>query len=173
MFIVKGVDKQVQSTSARPADDIERIAEMYGNMLFRICLVTLGNEVDAEDAVQDTLIKYLRKAPSFRDTEHEKAWLIKVAVNQCRDAARSQRRRTQYEMESVITKYTDRKSGQIIHALITLPDKFKTVLTLHYVEEYKVEEIAKMIGKSTSAVKMRLQKGRKMLEEAYREELME
>lgn len=172
MFIVKGVDKQMQTTSARPADGIERIVEIYGNMLFRICLVTLNNEADAEDAVQDTLIKYLCKAPSFRDMEHEKAWLIRVAVNQCRDVARSKRKRTEYELENMKTRYADRENGQIIHALMTLPDKFKTVLTLHYVEEYKVEEIAKMIGKSTSAVKMRLQKGRKLLEEAYRKEFM-
>ena len=165
----------MQTTSARPVcgmdGSIERIVETYGNMLFRICLVTLGNEADAEDALQDTLIKYLYKAPSFRDTEHEKAWLIKVAVNQCRDAARAQRKRAAYETESIKPTYAARESGPIIHALMTLPDKFKSVLTLHYVEEYKVEEIAKMVGASASAVKMRLQKGRKLLEEAYRKEL--
>lgn len=163
----------MQAASTRPVDDIERIVETYGNMLFRICLVTLDNEADAEDAVQDTLIKYIRKAPSFNDSEHEKAWLIKVAVNRCRDMIRSGKRRAEYEIKNTGTQYADRESGQIIEALMTLPDKFKTVLTLHYVEEYKVEEIAKMIGKSSSAVKMRLQKGRKLLEEAYRKELME
>ena len=56
--------------------------------------------------------------------------------------------------------------------LMQLPEKFKTVLLLHYVEEYKVEEIARIIGKTPSAVKMRLQKGRKLLEEKYRKEFL-
>ena len=163
----------MQTTSARPADDIEKIVETYGNMLFRICLVTLRNKADAEDAVQDTLLKYLRKAPSFKDTEHEKAWLIKVAVNQCRDICRARKKRSEYERESQKASYENRENGQIIHALMTLPDKFKIVLFLHYVEEYKIAEIAKMIGKSASAVKMRLQKGRKLLEEAYRKEFVQ
>lgn len=60
-------------------NDFERIVDTYGNMLFRLCLVILCNEADAEDAVQDTFFKYLSKSPTFNDYNHEKAWLIKVA----------------------------------------------------------------------------------------------
>ena len=55
---------------------------------------------------------------------------------------------------------------------MTLPEKFRLVLMLHYVEEYPVADIAKIIGRTPSAVKMRLQKGRKLLEEAYRKEFL-
>ena len=75
----------MEHTSTRPADDIEKIVHTYGNMLFRLCLITLGNTSDAQDVVQETLIKYLKKAPEFRDEEHKKAWLTKVANNHCRD----------------------------------------------------------------------------------------
>lgn len=67
------------------------------------------------------------------------------------------------------------KSGSdhcILDALMTLPDKFRIVLTLYYVEEYRIEDIARIIGRTKSAVKMRLQKGRKLLDEAYRKEYM-
>lgn len=57
-------------------------------------------------------------------------------------------------------------------ALMGIPDKFRTVLVLYYVEEYSIEEIAKIIGKTASAVKMRLQKGRRLLKEAYGRECM-
>ena len=53
--------------------EIEKIMDDYGNTLFRICLVMLGNSHDAEDAVQETLIKYLQKTPDLKDKEHEKA----------------------------------------------------------------------------------------------------
>lgn len=68
--------------------DIERIVDKYGNMLFRICLVILCNENDAEDVVQDTFITFLTKSPTFHDSEHEKAWLITVATNRCKNKRR-------------------------------------------------------------------------------------
>ena len=67
----------MKNTSTRSADGIESIMHTYGNMLFRLCLITLGNASDAEDAVQETLIKYLQKAPKFENAEHEKAWLTR------------------------------------------------------------------------------------------------
>lgn len=160
----------MNNTSARPADNMERIMQTYGNMLFRVCLITLGNASDAEDAVQEILIKYLKKAPAFEDAEHEKAWLIRVATNQCRDMLRFRSRHPVINIEE-INEFTGEKSDSgIMEALMTLPDKFRTVLLLHYVEEYSVREIASIIGKTASAIKMRLQKGRKLLREAYQKE---
>ena len=62
--------------------------ERYGDMLYRICLLSLRNTADAEDAVQETFIKYVQKSPDFSDVEHEKAWLITVATNKCHDMLR-------------------------------------------------------------------------------------
>lgn len=160
----------MNNTSARSADNMERIMQTYGNMLFRLCLITLGNASDAEDAVQEILIKYLKRAPAFEDAEHEKAWLIRVATNQCRDMLRFRSRHPVINIEE-INEFTGEKSDSgIMEALMELPEKFRTVLLLHYVEEYSVQEIARIIGKTASAVKMRLQKGRKLLREAYQKE---
>ena len=63
--------------SVSQKDRLENIMHTYGNSLFRLCLLTLGNATDAEDAVQETFLKYLQKAPEFADAEHEKAWLIR------------------------------------------------------------------------------------------------
>ena len=162
----------MKNTSARPHDCIENIMQKYGNMLFRLCLITLGNASDAEDVVQETLIKYFQKAPIFQDEEHEKAWLIKVATNQCRDYLRFQKRHPMVDMDEIKAFTTDITDSGILDALMTLPDKFRVVLILYYVEGYRTEEIAKMIGKTKSAVKMRLQKGRRLLQEIYRREYM-
>lgn len=144
---------------------ITAAVECYGSMLYRICLVSLGSSADAEDAVQDTFLKYLQKAPAFESGEHEKAWLIRVAVNTCRDILRH--RRPQVDIDTVQQSSPEPESGEVTAALMTLPEKFRTALVLHYVEGYTVNEIAKMIGKTPSAVKMRLQKGRRLLEAAY------
>lgn len=162
----------MKNTSVRPADSIERIVQTYGNMLFRLCLITLGNASDAEDAVQETFIKYLQKAPEFENAEHEKAWLITVATNKCKDMLRFKNRHPVVNIEEIKELTKDASDNGILDALMTLPDKFRTVLILYYVEQYPMEEIARMIGKTTSAVKMRLQKGRRLLREAYRKEYM-
>lgn len=153
-------------------DSIETIIHTHGNTLLRICLCLLGNEKDAEDAVQETLVKYMQKAPSFENDTKEKAWLVTVATNQCRDMLRARLRHPQVELESMQYFSMEKEEIGVMEALMALPEKFKTVLLLHYVEEYKVDEIAQMIGKTPSAVKMRLQKGRKLLEEKYRKEFL-
>lgn len=149
---------------------ITAAAESYGNMLYRICLVSLGNAADAEDAVQDTFLKYIQKAPAFESGEHEKAWLIRVAVNTCKDIIKS--RRPQVDIDTlqgcaVLHCAPLQGSGEVMAALMSLPEKFRTVLVLHCVEGYSVAETAELIGKSPSAVKMRLQKARRLFEEAY------
>ena len=171
MYIVKGGNK-MHNSSVRPADDIERIIANYGNMLYRTCFVLLKNESDAEDAVQETIIKYMQKAPDFKDEEHEKAWLLTVASNTCKDILRYKVRHPYADIDSITDTSAQPEDSFILEALMTLPEKFKLVLTLYYVEEYRVEEIARIISKSPSAVKMRLQKGRKLLEKKYREEYL-
>jgi RNA polymerase sigma-70 factor (ECF subfamily) len=160
------------NTSVRPADELERVMQTYGNMLFRIALITLGNASDAEDAVQDSLIKYMQKAPKFREREHEKAWLLKVISNTCKDILRFRSRHQVVDIEEIQEFSKEIQDTGILEALMSLPEKFRVVLTLYYVEEYSIEIIAKVIGRTTSAVKMRLQKGRKLLEEIYRKEYM-
>ncbi len=162
----------MNNTSARPADEIERVMLTYGNMLFRLCLITLGNASDAEDAVQETLIRYMQKAPEFKEAEHEKAWLLKVAANTCKDILRFRSRHQMIDIEEIKEFTKDTSDSGILDALMTLPDKFRVVLVLYYVEEYSIEEIAGVIGRTTSAVKMRLQKGRRLLEETYRKEYL-
>ena len=156
-------------TSARPADGAEAVLDKYGNNLYRICLVTLKNQADAEDALQDTLVRYLQKAPRFESEEHQKAWLIRVAVNICRDMLRK-RRYHQEELENIPVPQADEQQQSALDALLTLPEQFRIPMILHYVEGYSVAELAKLLSLTQSAVKMRLSKGRILLREAIGKE---
>ena len=162
----------MEKSLARPAGDVERVVHTYGNMLFRLCLITLGNASDAEDVIQETMITYLRKKPEFKDAEHEKAWLITVASNKCKDLLRFRARHPMIDLEQIQEFAAEDSDSGILEALMTLPEKFRIVLILYYVEEYRIGDIAKVIGKTPSAVKMRLQKGRSLLEKVYRKEYM-
>ncbi|MBR5228475.1 MAG: RNA polymerase sigma factor [Firmicutes bacterium] len=155
------------NTSVRPADDIERVIDTYGNMLFRLCYVMLGSEADSEDVVQETLIRYFQKSTVFKDAEHEKAWLLKVASNRCNDILRYKSRHPHMDIDSVKHIIHEDDKSEILDALMNLPEKYRLVLILYYVEGYHIEEIARIIGRTSSAVKMRLQKGRGMLKKEY------
>lgn len=156
--------------SARPADGLEEALKRYADPIYRTCLVMLGNPADAEDAVQETMMKYLQKAPRFETARHERAWLLKVAANVCRDQLRFRGKFVQLDPAVLEKVSREEADTHILEALMAVPERFRLVLTLHYVEGYTTAEIAKMIGRTPSAVKMRLQKGRKLLEEAYGKE---
>ena len=146
--------------------------ERYGDMLYRICLLALKNTADAEDAVQETFIRYVQKSPDFLDGEHEKAWLITVATNKCRDMMRYRARHSTESDELLFGYAIEKEESGILEALMELPDKYRLPLTLFYIEEYKVDEIAHIMGISLSAAKMRLSRGRKLLKEKNRKEYM-
>lgn len=149
---------------------IDRVIDTYGNMLFRICLVFLCNEQDAEDVVQETFIKYVEKSPTFLDSEHEKAWLITVATNRCKNMKRYNFIRKHLDIHELQLYCKDEENLGLLELLMKLPKKHKMVLLLHYVEGYKVDEIANILHISSSAVKKRLQRGRELIKQSYREE---
>lgn len=168
----------MQDSPAPPAPDAAAALDCYGDMLYRLCFVMLRNTADAEDAVQETFLQYLRKAPRFADAGHERAWLITTAKNKCRDILRERRRHLPLpdgdalpDLPDLIDPADSTDSG-ILEALLTLPEKYRLVLTLYYVEDVPVHEIARTIHRTPSAVKMRLQKGRRLLDEAYRKEFV-
>ncbi len=142
---------------------IEEAVEKYSPMLYRICVVMLGNEADAQDAVQDTFCRYLGHTGKFRDEEHEKAWLIKVAQNRCRDMRRFQMRHSQAELTEITGNYENPEYSDVLEELVSLPMPVKAAVYLHYIEGYKTTEVSEILGISANAVKKRLQRGREML----------
>ena len=160
---MKGVD-DMQET------DGQALVERYGDMLYRICLCSLRIPADAEDAVQEVLLKYITKAPAFDSEEHRKAWLIRVAVNQCRSILRRSSKSIPTDPMLLHLPELPPADRQIFKDLMQVKEPFRTVLVLYYIEGYKQTEIAKMMGSGVSTVKMRLNKGRKLLRAAYGKE---
>lgn len=167
---MKGVDPVLQKSVRPTGKDIEGIVDKYGNILFKICLVILCNEYDAEDAVQETFIKYLTRSPNFNDLEHEKAWLITVATNNCKNMRRFKFMHQHIDISNLQLYSKDEENYGLIDLLMKLPYKYKIVLLLFYVEGYKVDEIANILKISVSATKKRLQRGRECIRDRYRKE---
>lgn len=143
----------------------------YGDMLFRIAYSSLLSKEDAEDAVQEVFTKYLKKAPSFKGEEHERAWFIRVTVNQCHDIQRRQKVRGYTPLHEMVERpILDEDPDSILEEVLGLPESYKTAILLHYFEGYSVEEIALILKITKSAVKMRLLRGRELLKKEISKE---
>ena len=148
----------------------EQALRTHGTPLYRLCLMMLGQKMDAEDAVSETMLRYLTKAPAFRDGDQERAWLFTVAANVCRDMLRKRRKTVPLEDMELADCGTSPAHQAVLAALERLPEKYRTVLCLHYVEGYRTEEIAAMLGLRPGTVRKRLQYGRQKLKLEYEQE---
>ena len=144
---------------------IEYAVEKYSRMLYRISYGILMNDHDAEDALQETFIRYMTKAPLFRDSDHEKAWLIKVVTNVSKNMYRFRTYQASHSVQELRNIGIDEADRDVFELIMNLPVKYKTVLDLYYIEGYKANEIADIIGISPVAVRKRLQYGRTLLKD--------
>lgn len=155
--------------STKNETEIQRIIQVHGNLLYRTALVIIGNPHDTQDVLQEVLLKYMEKSPDFQDENHEKAWLLKVTANLCRDFLRFNKRHAYVSIDELETVCGKPQQQETLKEVLNLPPKFKTVLLLHYVEGYQLKEIAGILGISENAVKKRLQRGKEALKQKLNE----
>ena len=156
----------LENKTEGPDQGVEEVFQAYGNMLYRIAFVMMKNAFDAEDVVQDTLIKYmehLESGKSFETEEHRKAWLIRVNSNLCKNRLRFYKNHPKISVEQLSRYYEKEEDTALMDSLMLLPSKYREVLLLRYVEGYQGREIAGMLGLSESAVRKRLERGREKL----------
>ena len=144
------------------SDRLETLLFRYEDTLYRAALAILGDAHEAEDAVQDTFLRCLEKAPDFESPAHEKAWLLRVTVNGCKSRLRSPwRRRTAPLLDTYPAAGLEEQS--LMETIGKLPAKDRTVLHLYYYEGYQTAEIAQMTGWREGTVRSRLTRARAKL----------
>lgn len=146
-------------------NEMIRVVDMYGDSLYRIAYLMLGKPQDAQDAVQEALLRYMEKSPDFKEHEHEKAWLLRVTANLCRDYLRFRRRHIFLNPDEIPNLCSAPESREIVKEMVMLPAKYKAVLLLFYVEGYQIKEVAGILGVTENTVKKRLQRGREALKQ--------
>lgn len=147
----------------------KELAELYqrhADLVYRLCYIYLKNPVDAEDAVQSVFLKLIKSQMVFNDREHERAWLTVTARNYCKDVLKNwwKARRVALDALPEVPSWNgDEPSGEVLARLLSLPEKYKSVLYLYYFEEYSVKEISMMLGCKESTIQTQLSRGRKRL----------
>ena len=145
----------------------EQVVVKYKDTVGKICLLRLNNPLDAEDCFQNVFTKLLLSRKDFENEEHLKAWLIKVAINECKNHIRDNKPLLPLKDCEKTAVYFEQDSCDISWAMMKLGDKYRNVLYLHYIERYKIDEIAKILGKSRNTVKTLLKRGREQLKKIY------
>lgn len=144
----------------RPAVDWERLVEENENRLYRAALAILGDPQEAEDAVQDTFVRYLEKVP--RELENPGAWLMKVLTNGCKSRLRLRWRRV-IPLPETLPAPNSLPERLELTELFSLPPEERAVLHLFYYEGYSTGEIAKIVGCRPGTVRSRLSRARQRL----------
>ncbi len=145
-------------------EEIEGIYRRHFKLVYQICLVLMKNVPDAEDAAQTVFRRVLERGGAFRDPEHERAWLIVTARNECRDQLKHWWRRERADGSALDALVWEQpEDGLVWDQVAALPEKHRLVLFLHYYEGYTTDEIAEMLGENPSTVRSRLVQARKKL----------
>ena len=145
----------------------EELADLYQRrfgMVYQICLVLMKNAADAEDAAQNVFRRVMERSEPFRDPEHEKAWLIVAARNECKNQLKHWWRTRRAGEDALDALAWEQPQDQgVWEQVAALPGPHRLVLYLHYYQGYATGEIADMLGDNPSTVRSRLAQARKKL----------
>lgn len=151
--------------------DIEAVFNRQIGTVYKVCYGYLCNAADAEDAAQSVFVKAMRAKTRFENESHERAWLIRVAVNHCKDLLKSTAR-THVGLDQAPEPETPASEHDAtLEAVMALPPKYKDVVYLYYYEGYTTVEIARLLERNESTVRSHLSEARSILRESLGGEL--
>lgn len=153
-------------------DKVLKLYDLYSENVYRLACSYTGSAADAQDIVQDVFLKLLQKNIKISEGK-EKAYLMQMTANACRDHLRTASIRKNVPYEEYLASERgglSREGSDLLHSLSLLPDNYRAVIHLHYYEGYTLKEISQILKLSVSAVSMRLTRGREMLRELIKED---
>lgn len=152
--------------------ELERLAERYADMIYRIALNDTRSPADAEDILQEVLLALFTASPAFESPEHEKRWLIRVTLNKGKNHRRSLLRRATLPLEEAdgyLSQEPDHRA--LREAVAALPRNQRRAVDLYYYEGYSTGEIAAILHTKEATVRTWLRRGRQRLKEYLTEEV--
>ena len=150
-------------------DEVVRLFDLYAGDLFRFALSYMGSKQDAEDVVQEVFLKLLNKTV-FLKADYEKAYLMKMTANGCKNLLKSPAHKTGVDLESAAEELAcfyelGEDDKEVYDALMKMDETLRIPLYLHYYEDYSYKDAAKFLKLSESAVAMRIKRGKEELRE--------
>lgn len=143
---------------------LEKMIEKYSDMVYRLAFTRTKSKENSEDVYQEVFLRLYKKLPNFESEEHEKAWLIKVTINCSKNLLSSSFFKNTTEIKEEIV-FETKERHDIYYAVQELPVKYRTIIHLYYYENYKINEISKILKIKENTVKSQLLRAREKLKE--------
>ena len=144
----------------------ERLANAYADAILRLSYTYLKNTCDAQDICQTVFVKLLTEPREFESAEHERAYVLRMAANACKDLLKSPWRKRTCGLETVLeVPAPEAEDGSVLSAVNGLPANYRIVIYLFYYEGYQAAEIGKILGVPTATIHTRLARGRARLKD--------
>ncbi len=156
----------------RTDSEVNQAIEYHGDTVRRLCMIHLKNHADSEDVFQTVFLKYALHDEPFESLQHENAWFIRVTLNACRDLLRRFFRSRTVSLEELMEipqEMTD-SYREVLEAVLSLPERYRIPIYLHYYEGYTAPDIGRMLRKNVNTVYSLLNRGKTMLKEALEDE---
>lgn len=151
--------------------DIDRFVDDYSDLIYKICYTYGKNEHDSKDIMQNVFLKLMKANIIFENQEHEKAWLIRVTMNTCKDFFRMVFRHKETNEFNENTAYVEKEDlSYVREAIQCLTNKYKDVIYLYYYEGYHVPEIAMILQKNENTIYTWLNRAKKNLKDILGED---
>lgn len=157
---------------AEQADEAlaRRLVETYSDQLLRLGYSLLNSVPDAQDVCQEVLLKRLDYAGTFESQAHERAWLVRVTINACKNLRRRLWRRRTAALDDVPEQPAFQpEEGGVLEEVQRLPLPDRQVLVLYYYMGYDTNEIGQLLGLRPDAVRARMKRARQKLKAGLEE----
>lgn len=169
-FARLGGNKMYSENTAGYGTDgyIQYVLDTYSQTIIRLCYTYVRNIFDAEDIAQDVLVSLLKRGKPFESPEHERAWLLRTAINKSKNHLKSgwiTRTVGLNDTEHSEEDESMNEKNEVMEAVLSLPEKYRTVIHLFYYDGYSIKEISAIVGKKPATVGTLLARGRTMLKE--------
>ena len=150
------------------------IVEKYADNIYRVALSYCKNKYDAEDILQNVFLKLLQADIVFEEEEHLRRWLIRVAVNCCKDLSKSFWKKRMVSIDEARQSYShdfsSNEKSDLYESVMELPQKYRVVMHLYYYEDYSIREIAEILKIKETTVQTQLMRARNKLQHKLKEE---
>ncbi|MEA4847803.1 MAG: sigma-70 family RNA polymerase sigma factor [Clostridiaceae bacterium] len=165
----KVIPMQDALSCAQINEQAGRLITAYGNSVLRLAYSYLHNMSDAEDVLQDTLIQFIKTQPQFETAVHEKAWLLRVAINISKNKITYNNIRKTDELGENLAANETEDLSFVWDAVKQLPSKYSEVVHLFYHEDYSTAQIASLLSKKEATIRSLLQRARIKLKNVLKE----
>lgn len=165
------MEQLLKKARQKDSDAFVALMQHYMQDMYKIARSYLKNDVDAADAISDTILTCYEKLPSLKQEKYFKTWLIRILINKCKDMLQ---KRKQFVLGEVPPEpgfweenYSTLEWEQVLSSLEV---KYRIVVLLYYMEGFKIREIAQILDVKESTIQTRLARAREQLSKEFKQE---